>query len=73
MSSIPDFDARFALRQANQARTDIANLEIGQELLMQQIARLPTRADLARAAFGVIGVIFAAAGLVIGWIEFFPR
>jgi hypothetical protein len=73
MSSIPDFDSRFALRQADQVRTDIANLECGQELLMQQMARLPTRSDLARAAFGVIGVIFAAAGLVIGWIELFPR
>jgi hypothetical protein len=73
MSSMPDLDSSFVLRQANQARTDIANLEIGQELLMQQIARLPTRADLARAALGVIGVIFVAAGFVIGWIEFFPR
>jgi len=73
MSAMPDLDSSFVLRQADQARTDIANLEIGQEFLMQQIARLPTRADLARAAFGVIGVIFVAAGLVIGWIEFFPR
>jgi hypothetical protein len=30
-------DEHFALRQVDQLRTDIANLECGQEFLMQQI------------------------------------
>jgi hypothetical protein len=34
---------------------------------------MPAPSSCSYAAFGVIGVIFAAAGLVIGWIEFFPR
>jgi hypothetical protein len=33
-----------------------------------RLARLPTPADLARTA---PGIIFATAGLVIGWIELF--
>jgi hypothetical protein len=36
-----DRDIRLALREGSQLRTDIANLECGQELLMQQLARLP--------------------------------
>jgi hypothetical protein len=37
-----------ALRQADQARTDFANIEITLEFLMQQINRLPTARDLSR-------------------------
>jgi hypothetical protein len=38
---------------------------------MKQLARVPTRKELARIA---LGVIFGAAGLVIGWMELFgPR
>src|SRR5260370_6346162 len=44
---MPDEDtAHLALRTADQLRTDIANLECGQEFLMQQINRLPTAQDL---------------------------
>ena len=44
---------RFALRTADQLRTDIANLECGQEFLMQQINRLPTAWDLWRERLAV--------------------
>ena len=39
-----------ALRQADQARTDFANIEITLEFLMQRIKALPTARDLWRAA-----------------------
>ena len=45
--------ARFALRTADQLRTDIANLECGQEFLMQQINRLPTARDQWRERLAV--------------------
>ena len=51
------------LHQADQLRTDIVNLESGQEFLMQQISRLPTAQDLWRAAT-LIGLIGAAIGIV---------
>jgi hypothetical protein len=38
--------------------------------LKAQLARLPTRKEMARIA---LGVIFGTAGLVIGWIELFTR
>lgn len=57
------------LRQADQLRTDIANLESGQEFIMQQINRLPTAADLWRA--GLIALLSAVVGIV--GIEAFSR
>ena len=42
------------LRQADQARTDFALIESNLELLAGQLARLPTRGDLAKAALGTI-------------------
>jgi hypothetical protein len=42
------------LRQADQARTDFAALESDLQFLMGQVARLPTRADLAKTALGII-------------------
>jgi len=59
-----------ALRQADQLRTDIANLEVGQEFLMQQINRLPTVRDLWRAAT-LIAFVSAVLGIV--GIEAFYR
>jgi len=45
-----------ALRQADQIRTDIANVEIGLEMIMAQLARMPTRKELWRAALtGILG------------------
>jgi len=40
------------------------------QAIRAQLALLPTRADLARAA---LGIIFCTAGLVIGWFELVSR
>jgi len=46
---MPDEDtACLALRTADQLRTDIANLECGQEFLMRRVNSLPTASDLWR-------------------------
>jgi hypothetical protein len=50
------------LRQADQARSDFALIESNLELLAGQLARLPTRRDLAKAA---LGIIISTAALVI--------
>jgi len=42
------------LRQADHLRTDIANLESGLEVIMAQLARQPTRGDLAKTALGLM-------------------
>ena len=49
-------------RQADQARSDFALIESNLELLACQLARLPTRRDLAKAA---LGIIISTAALVI--------
>jgi hypothetical protein len=36
-------------RQADQLRTDVASVESGLEVIMEQVARLPTRKELWRA------------------------
>jgi len=48
-AGMPPDEHMLALRQVDQLRTDMANLEVGQEFLMQQINRLPTARDLWRA------------------------
>ena len=58
------------LRPANQLRTDLAVIQEQLEAIHAQLAHLPTRADLARAA---LGIIFCTAGLVIGWFELVSR
>lgn len=58
------------LRQADQARTDFAFIEDQLEFLAGQLARLPTRRDLAKAA---LGIMFATAAIVILWAEAFWR
>jgi hypothetical protein len=62
MPGMPD-EHTLALRQVDQLRIDIANLESGQEFLMQQINRLPTARDLWRAAM-LIGFVSAVLGIV---------
>jgi hypothetical protein len=42
------------LRQADQARTDFAALESDLQIVISQLARLPTRSDLTRTALGII-------------------
>ena len=60
MSKIP------YLRTANQPRTDLAIIEEQLRAIHAQLDRIPTRAELARSA---LGIIFCTAGLVIGWFE----
>ena len=61
-----------ALRQADQARTDFANLEITLELLLQRINALPTARDLWRAAtlIGLIGATLGIVGIEAFWRYF---
>jgi hypothetical protein len=66
-----DPGTRLSLRQVDQLRTDIANLEGGQEFLMQLINRLPTRADLARATLG--GTFCTAVLVLLGIAVFWPH
>jgi hypothetical protein len=54
------------MRPTTQPRTELALIEEQLQAIHAQLARVPTRADLARAA---LGVIFCTAGLVIGWFE----
>ena len=58
------------LRQSDQARTDFSAIEDDLQFLASQVARLPTRRDLAKAA---LGIIISTAGLVILWAEAFWR
>jgi hypothetical protein len=43
-----------ALRQADQVRTDCAAIESGLEVIQKQLARLPTRRELAGDRAGII-------------------
>jgi len=43
-----------ALRQPDQARTDFAAIESDLEVIQKQLARLPTRRELAGTALGII-------------------
>jgi hypothetical protein len=63
-------ETRVTLRQADQARTDFAIIETELEAIHAQLARMPTRSDLARAA---LGIIFCTAVLVPLGIELFWR
>ena len=56
------------LRDAGQARTDFALIESNLEFIAGQLARVPTRRDLAKAA---LGIIISTAALVILWAEMF--
>jgi len=58
------------LRTANQPRTDLALTQEQLEAIHARLDRIPTRAELARAA---LGIIFCTAGLVIGWLELVSR
>jgi hypothetical protein len=56
------------LHKADQARSDFAAIESDLQFVMSQVARLPTRGDLAKAA---LGIIISTAALVILWAEAF--
>ena len=60
----------FTLRQVDQARSDLYSIGDDLEFIKTQLARLPTRKQLARTA---LCTIFGSAGVVILWIEMFWR
>jgi hypothetical protein len=57
------------LRQADQARTDFAAIESDLQFVMGQLARLPTRGDLAKVALGIIfcSAVFTTLFVWIAW------
>ena len=65
---------KFTLRQAAQARDDVAQVMDELEFVKELISRLPTRRD---QAFTPLRVMFGSAVLssasVIGWLELFWR
>ena len=58
------------MRTANQPHTDLAIIDEQLRAIHAQLDRIPTRAELARAA---LGIIFCTAALVIGWFELVSR
>lgn len=54
------------LCQADKARSDFPAIESDLQFVMEQLARLPARRDLAKAA---LGIIISTAALVILWAE----
>jgi hypothetical protein len=58
------------LRQVDQARGDLYAISDDLEFLKAQLARLPTRGQLAQAA---LGIIFATAALSVVGIEMLSR
>jgi hypothetical protein len=66
---MPD-EYTLTLREANQIRTDIANLESGLEMLMAQLAS--QRGDLARAALGIIFCTSVITTLMTWWFIAHP-
>ena len=58
------------LRQADQAHGDFYEIRSEPEAIQGQLARLPTRRQLAQTA---LGIIFCAAAIVVLWIEIFWR
>jgi hypothetical protein len=58
------------LQAATQPRSDLALIQEQLQAIHAQLDRIPTRAELARAA---LGIIFCTAGLVIGWFELVAR
>jgi hypothetical protein len=56
----------FTVGQADAAREDYAQLMEELDLVKEQLARLPTRKDLARSA---LMISFTAAALVVIWFE----
>jgi hypothetical protein len=61
-------ESRPTLRQVDQLRTDIANVDSGLEVIMAQLARQPTRNDLARTALGIIFRTAAVSTGLVWWL-----
>jgi hypothetical protein len=66
----PDEHMLLALRQVDQLRTDVANLESGLEVIMAQLAR--QKGDLARAALGIICCTSVITTLMTWWFIAHP-
>ena len=65
---------RFTLRQAAQARDDLAHLMDELDFVKELIARIPTRRDQAFVSLRTMfGSAVLSASFVIGWIELFRR
>jgi len=65
---------RFTLRQAAQARDDLAQIMDELDFVQAHLARLPTRRDQAFTPLRIIfGSAVVSAGLVILWFEAFWR
>jgi hypothetical protein len=65
---------RFTLRQADAAREDYAQLMEELDFVKAQLARLPTRKDLAFTPLRIIlGTAATTTALVILWFEAFWR
>jgi hypothetical protein len=66
-------DERYlTLRQADQLRTDLANLECSLEIIMAQLARQPTRGDLAKTALGLMFCTSVVTTLTTWWFIAHP-
>ena len=57
-------------RQADQARADLYEIHDELEIIQQQLARLPTRRDIACLA---LIAVLAGAALVVAAVELFGR
>ena len=62
-------ERQFTLGQIDQARTDLALIESNLEFIAGQLARQPTRGDLAKAALGIIfcTAVFTTLFVWIAW------
>lgn len=71
---MPDLETRLMLRRADQLRTDIANLECGEEFLMQRVTAVPSARDLLRAItlIALVAAILGVAGIDAFWAELTP-
>jgi hypothetical protein len=65
---MPD-DNTLTLQQADQARADFAGIEDDLDFIKAQLARLPTRKELARAA--LLATLTTAALVLIGFEALF--
>jgi hypothetical protein len=63
---------RFTLRQAAQARDDLAQIMEELDFVKELLARLPTRRDFTPLRI-MLGSALLSAGLVILWFEAFWR
>ena len=54
MPTVMTDQRQFTLRQVDQARTDFALIESNLEFIASQLAKQPTRGDLAKTALGII-------------------